>query len=106
MTRGGGEHVWAFTGPEETESPFPHQPRLVTDEMMTLREAALDGVGIVVLPMFLVEDDLARGTLEALLPEWSPPRALVHAVFPSRRGLLPAVRAFIDVLSAAFAGEE
>jgi DNA-binding transcriptional LysR family regulator len=102
LDRPGGDHVWPLTGLDGTVSHFSHQPRLVTDEMMTLRQAALDGVGITILPRFLVDDDIARGVLEAILPEWSPPRRTVHAVFPSRRGLLPAVRKFIDVLGAAF----
>ncbi len=103
MTRLGGEHRWRLTGPDGTVSDVPHRPRLVTDEMMTLRRAALDGAGVVALPKYLVEDDLARGALEAVLPPWTPPSGLVHAVFPSRRGLLPAVRTFIDALAAEFA---
>jgi len=103
MTRPGGDHSWRLAGPDGTVSDVPHRPRLVTDEMMTLWQAALDGVGIVVLPKYLIEGDLARGALEAVLPEWAPPIGLVHAVFPSRRGLLPAVRRFIDALAAEFA---
>jgi DNA-binding transcriptional LysR family regulator len=34
-----------------------------------------------------------------LLPGWPSPRAIIHAVFPSRRGLVPAVRRFIDFLA-------
>ena len=37
-----------------------------------------------------------RGELEVVLPEWSLPQGICHAVFASRRGLLPAVRVFID----------
>jgi DNA-binding transcriptional LysR family regulator len=103
MARLGGEHVWRLTGPDGAVSNVAHRPRLVTDEMMTLRQAALDGVGIVGLPRFLVSDDLARGALEVVLPQWMPPSGLVHAVFPSRRGLLPGVRKFIDALAAEFA---
>ena len=77
----------------------PHQPRLTTDDMMTLRQAALDGAGIVQLPDYILAADIARGDLEVLLPEWSPPKAVIHTVFPSRRGLLPAVRHFIDFLA-------
>jgi DNA-binding transcriptional LysR family regulator len=38
-----------------------------------------------------------------LLPEYSLPNGIVHCVFPSRRGLVPAVRAFIDALVSGFA---
>jgi DNA-binding transcriptional LysR family regulator len=50
-------------------------------------------------PRDFLAADIARGDLEVLLPEWSPPKAIIHAVFPSRRGLLPAVRHFIDFLA-------
>jgi DNA-binding transcriptional LysR family regulator len=96
----GSEHAWRLTGSDGTTQGIPHQPRLTTDDMMTLRQAALDGAGIVQLPDYILAQDIARGDLEALLPDWSSPRAIIHAVFPSRRGLLPAVRALIDFLAA------
>jgi len=37
-----------------------------------------------------------------ILPQWQPRHGIVHAVFPSRRGLLPAVRALIDYLAERF----
>jgi DNA-binding transcriptional LysR family regulator len=46
----------------------------------------------------MCEDDLRQGRLVRLLPDWQPPRGIVHAVFPSRRGLTPAVRRFLDFL--------
>jgi DNA-binding transcriptional LysR family regulator len=67
--------------------------------MMALRQAALDSVGIVQLPDYIVAADIASGTLEVLLPDWPSPRAIIHAVFTSRRGLVPAVRRFIDFLA-------
>jgi DNA-binding transcriptional LysR family regulator len=103
MTRPGGEHGWRLTAPDGTVSDVPLRPRLVTDEMMTLREAALDGIGVVLLPKYMIADDVARGALETILPQWTPPSGLVHAVFPSRRGLIPAVRKFIDALATDFA---
>ena len=40
-----------------------------------------------------------RGDLEVVLPEWRLPQGIAHAVFASRRGLLPAVRVLIDFLA-------
>ncbi|HSK39270.1 MAG TPA: LysR substrate-binding domain-containing protein [Arenibaculum sp.] len=102
MTVPGDEHAWRFTGPDGAVLTVPHRPRLVTDEMMTLRQAALDGIGIVQLPELVVGDDIARGTLEPILTRWAPPGGLIHAVFASRRGLVPAVRRFIDALASSF----
>jgi DNA-binding transcriptional LysR family regulator len=46
-------------------------------------------------------DEIAAGRLTHLLPGWGLPAAYVHAVFASRRGLVPAVRLFLDFLEAA-----
>src|SRR6185437_14562095 len=75
------------------------QPRLVTDDMAALPEAALAGVGIVQLPTMMVWGDIQAGRLAAVLPDWRPRSGIVHAVFPSRRGLLPSVRALLDFLA-------
>jgi len=70
---------------------------------LTLRRATLDGLGVAVLPELLIREDIVRGELETLLPQWTLPGGIIHAVFPSRRGLLPAVRALIDRLVVEFA---
>jgi DNA-binding transcriptional LysR family regulator len=89
-------------------APVPHRrqhggstPRtaFVTDDMAALREAAIAGVGAVRLPTLVIWDDLQAGRLVTILPDWQPPSEIVHAVFPSRRGLLPSVRALLDFLT-------
>ncbi|QSA97788.1 hypothetical protein JWZ97_02860 [Methylococcus sp. EFPC2] len=71
--------------------------------MIALRGATLAGVGIVQLPVMMVRDRLAENTLVRLLPDWAPRREIIHAVFPSRRGLLPSVRSLIDYIAQRFA---
>ncbi|MBO9678626.1 MAG: LysR family transcriptional regulator [Acidovorax sp.] len=97
------EHVWQLIGPENTHAAVRHQPRLVTLSMLALRAAAVAGVGIVQLPAMMVRDQIASGALVQVLPGWAPRREIVHAVFASRRGLLPAVRVLIDFLTQRFA---
>lgn len=96
------EHVWAFTGPDDVQASVHHRPRLVSDDMIALRTAAVAGVGVLMLPRMMMTDELSRGTLRPLLQDWQPRHGIVHAVFPSRRGLLPAVRALIDHLAERF----
>jgi len=100
------EHVWRLMGPDGAQSTVAHQPRLVTHSMSALHAAALAGVGVVQLPAMLVRESIARGELLRLLPDWAPRREVIHVVFPSRRGLLPAVRALVDFLAARFAALE
>jgi len=99
-------HVWRLRGPDGAQAEIHHQPRLVTGGMLALRAAAVAGVGIVQLPTMMVRDEVARGELATVLPDWAPRREIVHAVFASRRGLLPAVRALLDFLAERFAALE
>ena len=80
-----------------------HKPRLVTDDMAQLLHAAVAGVGVVRLPTKVIGDHLEAGSLVDVMPGWTPHGGIVHAVFPSRRGLLPSVRSFIDFLAAEYA---
>jgi len=95
-----GEHRWLLTHGDGSVADVRHTPRLLTDDMAVLRQAALAGVGAVRLPTLVVWNDLQSGTLVTVLPEWRPASEIVHAVFPSRRGLLPSVRALLDFLAA------
>lgn len=95
-------HRWHLIGPDDSEARVVHQPRLVTRSMSALRIAAGAGVGIVQLPTMMMTGELSTGRLVRVLDGWAPPREIVHAVFPSRRGLLPAVRGLIDYLADRF----
>lgn len=77
-----------------------HAPRLVTDDMTALCDAAMAGVGLVALPTMMVWRQVEAGQLVHVLPDWRPAAGIVHAVFPSRRGLLPSVRTLLDFLVA------
>jgi DNA-binding transcriptional LysR family regulator len=91
--------TWRFLGADGEAAELTHAPRLCTDDLFTLRRAALQGVGAVLLPRLLVADDLEGGALVRLLPSLKAHTGLMHAVFPSRRGMIPAVRALLDFLS-------
>lgn len=96
------EHRWELEGPDAARASIRHQPRLISDDMATLRAAALAGVGAVHLPLLVVESELRSGALVELVPGWAPCAELVHAVLPTKRCLLPAVRALIDFLDERF----
>lgn len=98
------DHVWRLFGPDGAVADVHHQPRYVTGDMVALRTAAQAGVGVVQLPEMMVARELAAGSLVRLLPQWAPRTEILHAVFPSRRGLLPSVRSLVDYLANAFAG--
>jgi DNA-binding transcriptional LysR family regulator len=93
------QHCWELDGPEGETAQIRHQPRLVTDNAETLHRAALAGLGVVKLALLVAGRDLQAGRLVEVLPGWAPRGGILHAVFPSRRGLLPAVRALLDFLA-------
>lgn len=75
------------------------KPRVSGFDFPMLMALAKGGLGITMLPETLCADAVRRGELEVVLPEWRLPQGIAHAVFASRRGLLPAVRVFIDFLA-------
>lgn len=97
------EHEWCLDGPDGATAKIPHRPRLLTEDMVALREAALAGIGVCQFPTLVVHDDLKAGRLVDILPGWAPRTGIIHAAFPSRRGLLPSVRALMDFLAAEYA---
>lgn len=94
-----GRATLSLVGPGEAVRLLQHAPRYVADDLLTLKFAALGGVGICALPDYMCRDELRAGLLEEVLPGWAPQPGIFHAVFPSRRGLLPAVRKFLDFLA-------
>nr|WP_236611256.1 LysR substrate-binding domain-containing protein [Providencia burhodogranariea] len=92
---------YTLTLKNSEELTFTHhfEPKLVTTDILTLYKAALKGLGITRLPFGVVEDGLKSGELIALLPQWYFPEDIIHAVYPSRKGLLPAVQLFLNYLA-------
>ena len=100
------EHRWVLNGPDGARAEIRHQPRFVTRAMLALKAAAVAGVGIVQLPRMMVSEEFKQGQLVPVLSGWEPRREIIHVVFASRRGQLPAVRLLIDYLVERFAALE
>lgn len=96
-------HVWELHNADGASVRVTHKPRLITDDMSQLLHAAIEGVGVVKLPSMVADEHIASGGLVNLVPDWTPQSGIVHAVFPTRRGLLPSVRGLIDFLAADYA---
>jgi DNA-binding transcriptional LysR family regulator len=92
-------HHWELHGPGDEVRHVELRPRVSGFDFPLLRSLARRGVGITLLPENLCADLVHAGELEVVLPEWRLPDGLCHAVFASRRGLLPSVRVFIDFLA-------
>ncbi|OKO91714.1 LysR family transcriptional regulator [Bradyrhizobium sp. NAS80.1] len=98
-----GEIAWNLMGPDGATHTYRHEPRMTCGDFSALRDAAAAGLGVTLLPDHICRNDLASGRLVRIFPDWSGQNGIVHIVFTTRRGLPPAVRAFIDHLAAMFA---
>ncbi|PWU26677.1 LysR family transcriptional regulator [Pseudomonas sp. RW407] len=78
------------------------EARLAAEDFNLRKNVALAGLGITTLPLYYCQEELASGQLARVLPDWQEPAAFLQAVYPHRRGLLPAVRALIDYLAEGF----
>ena len=75
-------------------------PRVVSDSMAGLKEMAKAGLGVTALPAFVCREEISKGQLTRILPEWSAGTSTLSALIPESRGALPAVRVFLDHLAA------
>ncbi|ENV32751.1 LysR family transcriptional regulator [Acinetobacter gerneri] len=73
-------------------------PMVMGSDLRMLAQLASQNCGIALLPDSITAEYLKSGELVHVLPEWKAQHGIFHAVYPSRRGLLPAVRVFIDYL--------
>jgi DNA-binding transcriptional LysR family regulator len=105
MSSADGVARWALVGPRGEAFELVHRPVCTADDLLTLKFAVLGGTGMCVLPDYLCADELRDGRVVPVLPGWAPPLARVLAVFPSRRGMVPAVRRLLDFLGHNISGE-
>ncbi|MGA0598399.1 LysR substrate-binding domain-containing protein [Enterovirga sp. CN4-39] len=102
MMRVGVDPIWQLRHVAEPQNEIAMRltPRLLSDDMIGLQQAAAAGLGIVALPGYICRDAVLRGNLQRVLPDWQAGESTITALLPHRRGLLPSVRAFLDHLAA------
>lgn len=96
--------TWTLEGPDEARADVSPRARMIADESTILLQAAHAGLGIACLPESVCRDTLANGTLRRVLPGWTAGTVTTTILLPHRRGLLPAVRAVVDMLAGPPAG--
>jgi len=104
-TRSGEQGRWLFTGPEGGEISVPVNGPLHVDDDEALSQAVLGGLGLGLLPTFIIGKELQRGTLQAVLSEYIPVERHVYAMYLPTRHLPSKVRVFIDFLVAHVGSE-
>ena len=95
---GRDDGLWSLTGSGGRRVEIPFSARLSSDDMVTLKCAAAQGLGIVALPAYVCRDDVASGRLVAVLPDWSAGDARISLLMPSRKGVPAVVEALANYL--------
>jgi len=89
--------TWNFTGPEGPVSVRVQGP-LRSDFGEALKEAAMAGMGISMHPYYMIADEIERGDLQVVLPEYVPSGLDVYAIYSSRKNLPMRVQVFLEFL--------
>ncbi len=97
-----GKSVWKLSRGEE-QVQVSVASYFSANEATALLRATLAGGGVALQPTYLANPHLLDGSLQAVLPSWKLPDMAVYALYPSRKHLSPAVRAFLDFLVERFA---
>ncbi|GAA4326323.1 LysR family transcriptional regulator [Pigmentiphaga soli] len=93
---------WKLTGRDGEDHWIHPTWKLSTNNGEILRDAALGGHGIALLPTFIVGEHLRSGSLRAILPRYKAPETSIYALYPPARYLPVKLRAFVDFLSDRF----
>ncbi|QRN52215.1 LysR family transcriptional regulator [Dyella caseinilytica] len=105
LPSGGFEGRWPLQDADGVVTTVRVRGDFRADSGDLLRSAALAGQGIILLPTFIVGDDLARGDLVPLLPTWRPPHTDAMIIYPTRRFVSAKVHTFTEFLQQQFAGD-
>jgi DNA-binding transcriptional LysR family regulator len=97
--------IWHLTGPDGGQISVPINGRPTINSALAVRQAALEGLGIIELNSYLVGDDITAGRLVRLLPQYQPKELNFYAVYAERRFLAPKIRVFVDAMLARIAPE-
>jgi DNA-binding transcriptional LysR family regulator len=101
-----GEHVerdrWELFDALGARQVVTHHPRLCSNDSVVVREAAIGGLGVALMPAQTCATELGDGRLVQLWPEWHAPQGRIHLVYTTKKGMLPTLRAFIDHIADAF----
>jgi LysR family transcriptional regulator AphB len=84
------------------EGKFTANKSLFIDDFSLLKQAAVDGLGVAILPSYMCKEELRKKKLVNILPQWEMPPVDVYAIYPRYRSKIKKVRLFLDFLDEVF----
>lgn len=102
---GGPAESITLLGPRKATQTLPIAPVFVSEGVTSLRQALLEGLGVSVMPLWLIRDDLESGRLVRILPEWTAPSIPLSVIHLAQRALPARIRAFLDFVAIHMTAE-
>jgi DNA-binding transcriptional LysR family regulator len=96
---------WTFRQADR-EVRITNDPRLACDDIRLIKSALVRGIGVGYLPLKLAAQELAEGSLKTIFDDWTLETHKIVAIYPTRQGLPPSVRALIDFIIDEFNDEK
>ncbi|HEY9623411.1 MAG TPA: LysR family transcriptional regulator [Crinalium sp.] len=93
------DYPWKLIGPTG-EQTISVQGVLCSNNGEVLKGAAVRGLGIAMLPLFIIHSELQQGTLQIVLPDYHPPEIFIYVIYPVNRYLSTKVRLFVEFLKS------
>lgn len=104
----GYRSLWIFRDQKGKQSEVPVHGKLLVSNALGLQQCALAGMGLTLLPVWLVEDELLAGKLVDVFPQWEVTATNFNTaawlVYPTRSYVPLKVRVFMDFLKARLNG--
>lgn len=99
--RGATAGEWSLVDDEGNSRTHRHTPTAAADDLPTVVRLCEGGLGLAMIPEIVVKSALDARKLVRVLPDYRSDSSILHLAFPTRRGMLPSVRVFIDSASSA-----
>ncbi|MBE0359140.1 MULTISPECIES: LysR substrate-binding domain-containing protein [Pseudoalteromonas] len=93
---------WILEGHEKETVNIPINNKVVVYDFTIARELVFKNTGIAMLPNYLVKDEPYSSSIQTVLNYWSSPNIELHAIYPSRKGMTPKLRVFLDFIATKF----
>ncbi len=100
---GTSPNVWKLRSGDQTVD-VRINARFTVNDPDIVADVARAGLGVAALPEMNFADDVASGRLREVLPDWSPPAAPLHVLYPTGRHLSPKVSVFVDLVAKGLLG--
>lgn len=99
FTEPGADPTWILVDENGTRAIAPITPALICNDFTVLVEATVRGRGIALLPTIATHEERRQGRLVQVMPKWRSREGILHCIYPSRRGMMPAVRLLLEFLA-------